>query len=160
VADALAGRGLRVVLTGSAGEASLTSAVATAMRAPALDLAGRTELGTLGALVRDAALLVSNDTGLSHVAAALRVPSVVVASGSDIRRWSPLDSARHRVLWQDVPCRPCAYDECPVGHPCALGVPVATVIAEAERLLAAGPGAPTLGVPPVSASVVERAPWR
>jgi ADP-heptose:LPS heptosyltransferase len=144
VADALAGCGVRVVLTGSAGEADLTRAVAAAMRAPALDLAGRTDLGALAALVRDARLLISNDTGLSHVAAALRVPSVVIASGSDVRRWAPLDRVRHRLLWHDVACRPCAHEECPIGHPCALGVPVSAVVAEAERLLAGGPAAPVL----------------
>src|SRR5581483_1255290 len=50
VADQLADRGLRVVLTGTAEEAGLTRAVAARVRSPALDLAGRTDLGTAGAL--------------------------------------------------------------------------------------------------------------
>ena len=136
VADALAAEGMRVVLTGSTGEAPLTAAVARQMRAPVLDLAGRTSLGALGVLLRDARMLVCNDTGVSHIASALRVPSVVLASGSDVARWAPLDRTRHRTLWHDVACRPCSYVECPInGHPCATGVSVEAVIGEARALL-------------------------
>ena len=102
VGDALAERGLRVVLTGSEGERDLTQAVFTAMRAPALDLAGRTSLGALGALLEHARLLISNDTGVSHVAAALRTPSVIVFTASDPSRWAPLDGARHRAVTAPV----------------------------------------------------------
>jgi len=98
VADGLAERGLAVVLTGTAREADLTAAVARAMRTPALDLAGRTDLGTLAALVAGARLLVANDTGVSHLAAALGTPSAIVFSHSEPARWAPLDGERHRVL--------------------------------------------------------------
>jgi ADP-heptose:LPS heptosyltransferase len=136
VGDALAQAGLKVVLTGTAGEASLTRQVAGAMRCAAVDLAGRTSLGGLAALIGGARLLVCNDTGVSHIAAALRTPSVVICSGAEPRRWAPLDHDLHRVLWHDVPCRPCAHAQCPVGHPCALGVPVAEVLREARDLSA------------------------
>jgi ADP-heptose:LPS heptosyltransferase len=99
VADALADDGLRIVLTGSKAESGLTRSVREAMRAPALDLAGRTSLGSLGALLHDARLLLCNDTGLSHLAAALRVPSVVVFHQlSECEGWPPLDRVRHRVV--------------------------------------------------------------
>lgn len=127
VADALADSGLSVVLTGSGDEAGLTQAVASAMRAPATDLAGRTTLWSLGALVERARVVLSNDTGISHIAAALGTPSVVVSSGGDASRWAPADAARHRCLWHATACRPCAHTECPIGHPCALGVQVAEV---------------------------------
>ncbi len=96
--DALAARGLAVVLTGSAGEAPVTAAVASAMSAPALDLAGRTGLGPLALLLRGARLLVTNDTGVSHLAAATRTPSVVVFLAAEPGRWAPLDRARHRAV--------------------------------------------------------------
>ncbi len=98
VADALAARGLRVALTGTAAEAGLTREVARAMQAPSLDLAGRTDLGALAALIDGARLLVSNDTGVSHVAAALKVPSVIVSTGDNPARWAPIDADLHRVL--------------------------------------------------------------
>jgi ADP-heptose:LPS heptosyltransferase len=119
VADALVRRGLKVILTGTDGERALTSAVACLMRERALDLAGRTSLGALAALVADAAVVVCNDTGMSHLAAAMKTPSVVVCCGSDPRRWAPLDAQRHRVLSVAIDCRPCGYDICPIGHPCA-----------------------------------------
>jgi len=135
VGDALAAEGLRIVLTGTASEAELTRRVRNAMREPALDLAGATTLGGLGALVARARLLVCNDTGVSHLAAAMRTPSVVVACGSDPRRWAPLDRELHRVLAAHVPCRPCTHAKCPIGHPCAHEVSVREVIAQTMEVL-------------------------
>lgn len=137
VADALQQRGLRVVLTGSDAERELVAAVRAHMRMPALDLCGRTGLGALAALIADARLLVCNDTGVSHLAAALRTPSVVVITGSDPTRWAPADRARHRVLAYPIACRPCAYDRCSHRDPLACGdaVTAAAVIDAAQRLL-------------------------
>jgi lipopolysaccharide heptosyltransferase II len=135
VGNALARDGWQVAVTGSPAEAKLTSQIVARLPKEAQDLTGQTTLGSLAALISRSALLVCNDTGVSHVAAAMQTPSVVVASGSDVHRWAPLDTERHRVQWHDVPCRPCAFDACPVGHHCALGVSVDTVLAEARRLL-------------------------
>ena len=97
VGDALARRGHRVVLTGSAAERPVTAAVAGGMHAHATDLAGRTGIGELGALFACARLVVTNDTGASHVAAAVRTASVVVFPvAGDPYRWAPLDAALHR----------------------------------------------------------------
>jgi ADP-heptose:LPS heptosyltransferase len=136
VAELAAGRGLQVVLTGSPAEASLCEQLETTTRAPVLNLAGRTSLGALAALVAGARLLICNDTGLSHVAAALATPSVVISSGSNARRWSPLDRELHRVLWTQLDCRPCMHRECPLaGHPCASAVTVADVWKAAQPML-------------------------
>lgn len=133
VADALAERGFSVVLTGTAGEAALASQVEHAMARPAVNLAGKTSLWTLGALIERARLLVCNDTGVSHIAAALGTRSVVVSCGADVTRWSPLNHARHQVLWHLVPCRPCSFAQCPYDHPCAKGVTPEMVIAAAAN---------------------------
>jgi ADP-heptose:LPS heptosyltransferase len=136
VAAALAGDGWPVVVTGSPQEAELTaSLIAQLPPGAALDLTGQTTLGSLAALISKSALLVCNDTGVSHVAAAVGTPSVVIASGSEVHRWAPLDRDLHPVIWRDMPCRPCAYDTCPLGHGCALGVEVHSVIARARNLL-------------------------
>lgn len=98
VADGLAARGLRVALTGTAAEAPVVAAVRARLECRPLDLVGRTSLATLAALVRRARLVVATDTGVSHLASALRTPSVVVFLASDPGRWAPLDRTRHRVI--------------------------------------------------------------
>lgn len=98
VGDDLARSGWQVVLTGSIAERGLANAIAQAMQAPAINLAGRTSLGTLAALLKESRLLVSNDTGVSHLAAAVEVSSVVIFSASDPQRWAPLNQERHRVI--------------------------------------------------------------
>lgn len=102
VADALSAWGLQVVLTGSGAEVELVAEVAKLMRWPTLNLAGQTSLGALAALLQQARLLICNDTGVSHLAAALCVPSVVVLlasnTSSEANRWVPLNRQRHRVV--------------------------------------------------------------
>lgn len=100
VADGLAQRGLQVVLTGTEHEVALTREVQTRMKAQAVDLAGCTTLGGVAALVSSSRLLVSNDTGLSHLAAALRVPSVVLFLASEADRWAPADRRLHKIITQ------------------------------------------------------------
>jgi ADP-heptose:LPS heptosyltransferase len=139
VGDWLAGQGCHVVITGTAEQLPLAREVAELMRAPSLVLAGSTALGTFAALLAQACLLVCNDGGASQLAAALRVPSVVISSGADVERWAPLDSDRHRVLHHPVICRPCTHYSCPFGHPCALAVDPQAVMREAAALLLRSP---------------------
>jgi ADP-heptose:LPS heptosyltransferase len=135
VADRLAAGGYTIVVTGSTEEMPLTAALVQRMRKPALDLAGRTSLGGLAQLIGRARLLVCNDTGVSHVAAAVGTPSVVVCCGADPVRWAPLDAVRHRVLYQPLDCRPCMHAVCPIGHPCALEITPDQVADEAMGAL-------------------------
>jgi ADP-heptose:LPS heptosyltransferase len=135
VADAIASQGFRIVLTGSVEETRLTRAVAEAMRKPSLDLAGGTSLGAVAVLLSRARLLVCNDTGVSHIAAALKLPSVVICCGSDPARWAPLNRELHRIVYHPIECRPCAHTDCPIGHPCASKVPVETLIEQAIALI-------------------------
>jgi ADP-heptose:LPS heptosyltransferase len=97
-ADEIADKGFAVVLTGTQGEGETVRSVAAAMRNPSVDLAGKTDLGTLAVLIREARMILSNDTGVSHIASAVRTPSVVIFLASDPKRWAPLDGRRHRVI--------------------------------------------------------------
>ena len=135
VAATFVGRGWRIALTGSGDESILTSALATGLAGAGEDLAGETHLGSLAALIAGSRLLLCNDTGVSHLAAALGTPSVVMACGSDVERWAPLDRQRHRVLSVDLPCRPCMNFECPIGHPCATQLPASAAIAASREVL-------------------------
>jgi ADP-heptose:LPS heptosyltransferase len=96
VADGLAEMGFRIAITGNQHERHLAAAVKAGMDAPAADLTGRTSLDELAAILERSSLLVCNDTGVSHLAAALHVPSVVVFTDSEMARWAPLDRELHR----------------------------------------------------------------
>lgn len=106
VADHLTDRGHQIVLTGTEEEAHLTASVALHMKAPAIDLAGKTQLGTLGALIAKARLVISNDTGISHVAAALKTPSVILFPIPYSIRWAPQNEKLHSRVWQAMEKNP------------------------------------------------------
>lgn len=136
VAGALRDLGCEIVLTGSSAESDVLRRFRAHAPSGVVDLAERTDLGTLAALIDRAALLVCNDTGVSHIAAARGTPSVVVSCGADPSRWAPADATRHRMLAAEVPCRPCLFDHCPTQHECAQAVEPGQVVDEARRLLA------------------------
>jgi ADP-heptose:LPS heptosyltransferase len=135
VAIALRSLGHTIVLTGSAADSEALGAFRAQVGEPLVDASRRTSLGGLAALIAGARLLLCNDTGVSHLAAALRTPSVIVCSGADAQRWAPHDTHRHRMLHHDTACRPCSHEQCPTGHECALGVSAERVLAECVRLL-------------------------
>lgn len=103
VAAALADAGRRVLVTGTDAEASLGRAVAAGL--PGVeDHTGRHGLAGLSALVRDADLVLSADTGVAHLATAWCVPSVVLFGPVPPSRWGPaVDTGLHTVLWYGDP---------------------------------------------------------
>ena len=104
--DVFASRGFDVVLTGVPAERDCCARVESLMRAPSVNLCGKTDLGALGALIGNAALLVSNDTGVVHLAVALRTPSVTVhVQPAEKRSWEPVDVALHRLARPATPER-------------------------------------------------------
>lgn len=102
VADAVAEEGYTVVITGSEYEKEVMTSVQNGMKHNALNIVerlGAVGLGELALLIKNAAALVSNDTGVSHLAAAMKTPSVVIYSPfSDPRRWAPLNRDLHAVI--------------------------------------------------------------
>jgi ADP-heptose:LPS heptosyltransferase len=102
VGDQLACEGYTVVLTGSASEHGLLEEVAGGMKYHVINTIGELKevsLGVLAALIKYSQLLISNDTGVSHIAAGLKVPSVVIFSPySDVRRWAPLNEKLHQII--------------------------------------------------------------
>lgn len=120
VADALAARGACLVLTGTEEERDLTQRVRGLMTHPALDLAGRLSVGGLAALLDQARLLVSNDTGPLHLAEALGTNTVGIFWGINLVNGGPMTRARHRpvISWRTA-CPRCGRDQllAPCDHP-------------------------------------------
>jgi lipopolysaccharide heptosyltransferase II len=139
VADALSAR-LRcpIVFAGSAAEAPLVEGIRTAMRAPSYTLAGVLSLGECAAAVAQAHLLIANNSGPVHLAAAVGTPVVDLYALTNPQHmpWR----VPHRTLSHDVPCKYCYRSVCPQGHhACLRGVSVEEVIAAALALFGAKP---------------------
>jgi heptosyltransferase-2 len=115
IARAHAARGYRVWLVGSAKDAAITAEVASLAGVALADLAGRTSLDEAIDLLSLAARVVSNDSGLMHVAAALDRPLAAVF-GSSSPAYTPPLSPRARVISLNLDCSPCFQRECPLGH--------------------------------------------
>jgi heptosyltransferase-2 len=138
VADALSAEwGAGVVVLGSPAEAPLAGEIGAAMRGPAVNLAGRTTVREMMALLSLSSFLVSNDSGPMHIGAALGVPLVAIFGPTDWRRTSPWTS-RSRIVRVNVDCSPCMLRECNRGHECMLGVTAEMVIDAARDLLPDG----------------------
>lgn len=117
---ALAGRvlaaGAQVWLFGSANDTSIGEAIANRCELPGVaNLCGRTSLADAADLLSLAAVVVSNDSGLMHVAAALDRP-LVALYGSSSPGYTPPLAPEARVLTLALPCSPCFERVCPLGH--------------------------------------------
>jgi lipopolysaccharide heptosyltransferase II len=126
--------GCQVVLTGDAHEAALLTGIQSAMGAPSHSAAGLFDLGELGAAIELADVLISNNTGPAHIAAALgtRVVDLYALTNPQHTPWQ----VESRVLFHDVPCRYCYKSVCPAGHnDCLRRVEPETVAAAALELL-------------------------
>jgi len=123
------------VLFGAPGEAAMGEQLASMIRGKHLNLVGKTSLDDLIHCLRECTLLVSNDTGTMHLAAALGVPTVSIFGSTEPILTGPL-GPQHTIVRHHVPCSPCFKRECPFGHyDCMTGVaPDAVVRAVMQRL--------------------------
>jgi len=115
LARTLAGRGWQVWLLGSAKDAEATREIAALAPGACADLAGRTSLDEAIDLLGSAARVVTNDSGLMHVAAALDRPTAAIF-GSSSPAFTPPLSAKARVVSLHLDCSPCFKRVCPLGH--------------------------------------------
>lgn len=140
----LMGTGRSVVLAGSPSERIRCRDVA--QRAPGVhDLSGQTSLAELAALIRRAAICVTNDSGSMHLAVSLGRPVVCVFGPTD-PIWIGPYGRTDAVVRAELPCSPCylrKLSRCPHDHACMKQVTAENVIQRIEQVLAKQPAVPT-----------------
>lgn len=123
-----------LVIMGSQGERESISSMAREMGAGVLNLAGKTDLPGLAAILAECQVVLCNDSGPMHLAAALGVPVVAVFGSTDPLVTAPLGP--HRIVSAGLACSPCLRRRCPEGHyQCLINVRVEEVVKAAEGFL-------------------------
>jgi lipopolysaccharide heptosyltransferase II len=126
---------LTFMTIGSRQDRKANEALARTTTVPVHDLSGRLTLPMLGWLLKKAALLVSNDSGPVHIAAAVGTPVVSIFGrkqpGLSPTRWRPLGE-NSRVVWKDVCCRICLAHRCQIHFLCLEAVSVEEVLSQVE----------------------------
>ncbi len=138
LADALALRGLPAGILAGPGEEDLGARVSSAGRAPLPVLGPSLDPAGLAALLSRARLLVANDSGPAHLAAAVGTPVVVFFGPTDPGRTAAVGAAV-RVVDRYVFCSPCHREVCPYGHECMEELTVETAMKAVEDLLGREP---------------------
>jgi heptosyltransferase-2 len=115
LAQALAAQGYEVWLLGSGKDAQTGEEIERLSQGTARNLCGKTDLAEAIDLLAAASLVITNDSGLMHVAAALDRPMIAIF-GSSSPGFTPPLSGRARILSLNLPCSPCFKRECPLGH--------------------------------------------
>ncbi|MBD2091730.1 lipopolysaccharide heptosyltransferase II [Microcoleus sp. FACHB-1515] len=114
VARMLVQQGIQVIFTGTGSEKELVEFIQAEMKVNSVSLVDRLNLAQLSALLQLAPLLISNNTGPVHIAAAVETPVVDLYALTNPQHtpWG----VPNRVLFHDVPCRICYKSICPEGH--------------------------------------------
>ena len=116
LADLLAEKyNARILIFGGPGEEDVAQLIETSMTHPPLILSGKTTLGEAMALVDKCNLLVTNDSGLMHIAAALHRPLVAIFGPTNPITTGPLD-VHAKIVREPIECSPCLKRECPLVH--------------------------------------------
>ena len=121
------------VLLGAPSDAAAAAGVLREVSAASL--VGRDSPDLLPAVLTEIAVLVSGDTGVAHLAAALGTPVVALFGPTGSGAAAPRSAAR-RVMRHPVPCAPCFYRACPIDHPCMRGISPTPCGDEIDALLA------------------------
>jgi heptosyltransferase-2 len=135
VADNLAGElGLHVAIIGSEAERAIANQICERMTSATAVLSGKTSLETLIGVLAESSLMITNDSGPMHLAAALGVPTVAIFGSTDERVTGPY-GPRTRIVKQKVECSPCLLRECPIDHRCMERIRVDDVCRAARELV-------------------------
>ncbi len=116
LARRLSASGRAVWVMGGPGDREAGEAIAAQSDGAAINLAGRTDLASAIDLMSVAEVVVTNDSGLMHVAAALGRPIVALYGSSSPEHTPPMAQWVRMVRVDGLPCAPCFQRECPLGH--------------------------------------------
>jgi predicted lipopolysaccharide heptosyltransferase III len=141
LADRLTDRfGCQILVGGSAQETTLTQAVLEHAKSRLLNIAGRSDVRTLAALLTRSTLFVGNDTGAMHIAAAAGTPVVGLFGPSNPQEWGPRGGPAE-TIYKGLDCRICFHPTCRRGEEnCMRLITVEEVMAAAVRQIEHGPG--------------------
>jgi heptosyltransferase-2 len=114
----LAAEDATAILLGAPSDAAAAAMITATVRV--VSLVGRDRPALLPAVLAEVDVLVSGDTGVAHLAAALGTPVVTLFGPTDPRLTAP--RGRAAVATHPVPCAPCLYRACPIEHPCLQGI--------------------------------------
>lgn len=130
--------GAAVAVTGSPRERPILDRVIASARTPLIDLPRLgVDLTLLKSVIRRSSLMVTNDTGPRHIAAAMNVPVVTIFGPTD-PAWTDIGFERERQVMVPVFCGPCQKKNCPLDHRCMTQVTPQMVFEKAAELLQPG----------------------
>jgi heptosyltransferase II len=135
LAARLAALGLAPLLLGTAEDQATAAAVAAAAGTPVPSLVGRDRPALLPRLLARLRCLVSGDTGVAHLAAALDVPTVTLFGPTDARLTAPRGPGA-RIVERGAPCAPCFLPRCPIDHVCLVRIEPDAVLHEIRQVVA------------------------
>lgn len=109
--------GAKIIIFGKADEKPITREILRIIGDDGIDLAGKTTLIEVAAIIERCKILISNDTGTMHLSAALETPVIAIFGSTDPKRTGPWGKG-HIVIKKDIPCSPCFKRICPGDHIC------------------------------------------
>ena len=110
-----------ILIVGSSHEDQLCESIVSLMPEKPRNLAGKTSLRMLAAIISYSDLFVTNDSGPMHMANALKIPVVAIFGPTDPKITGPFQEPSV-VIKKDPPCWPCSYRECPFDHRCMMDI--------------------------------------
>ncbi len=126
----------RVVIVGSHSEREIATRISSFVKGnKPINIAGLTDLSTLIGVLSMASVVVSNDTGTAHVAAALGRPTLTIFGPTNELETAPLGRMSQIVRAPGIDCERCMLRECPIDHRCMVRILPAEVVERAQRLL-------------------------
>lgn len=135
VGDILSAKhGMKVVIVGGPGESEIGLDIEKGMKRKPVNLVGKTTVRELMAVIANSRLVVTNDSGPMHIAAAFSRPIVAIFGPTDHTTTYPW-SENHRIVRSDEECAPCCKRKCPIDHRCMKNVTVEDVVRAAENIL-------------------------